>query len=63
MIDREKLAAFINNQLFERGSDEFYIKKQTYCHYGSLELRDLMDKIYGCEPTTEEEFIKGGFKC
>ena len=49
MIPRTELVKFIVDQL-ENLSDERYEKKYRRTHYGLVELRDLLDFIYGEEP-------------
>lgn len=56
MIPRTELVKFIIDQL-ENLSDERYEKKYRRTHYGLVELRDLLDFIYGEEPKTEEEYL------
>ncbi len=55
MRERKEAVALIQDQL---ATDGRRYKEKTYWHYGAMELRELMDFIYGGEPKTEEEKIK-----
>jgi len=55
MTTRKEATEFINNQLFNWDSLK---EKKDKWHYGSLELRNLLDYIYGYIPKDREEFIR-----
>jgi hypothetical protein len=57
MKSRVEVAAFINAQL--DGAIEREGEAKHFHHYGRFELRALMDLIYGGEPKSDDEKIKG----
>ena len=55
-IQREKAARFIEQQMnWETKVDSD--NKKSCVHYGACELRELLDYIYGAEPTSDAEKI------
>ena len=54
MKDREEVAQFINEG---RNYSKDFRREKCSWHFGLLELRDLMDFIYGEQPKSEEEHI------
>ena len=55
---REEAARFIEYQ-FDESRNYHCRRPKGHVHYGLQELRELMDFIYGGEPKTEEENIRG----
>lgn len=53
MKPREEVARFIEKQMHDSTYECSRPKPQTH-HYGLQELRELMDFIYGGEPTEAE---------
>jgi hypothetical protein len=55
---REEVARFIEYQF--DGSRNYHCRRHKgHTHYGLQELRELMDFIYGGEPKTQAENIRG----
>lgn len=55
MKDRKSAVNLINEQLH---GNLPRVNKGRQWHYGKVDLRELMDFIYGCEPKSDEEMIK-----
>ena len=60
MISRTEAVALINKRLHEHGKDEIVGEPINLYHYGKVELRELMDLLYGGPPTCIEETIRTG---
>ena len=52
---RQEVVSFIQDQ-FER-RQEYYPRKDNRWHYGLVELKELLDFIYGGAPKNEKEAI------
>ena len=56
MRTREEVARYINSG--DNVKNASLQNSMTGWHYGKVELRDLMDYIYGGKPTNEDQLIK-----
>jgi hypothetical protein len=65
MRPRDEAVAFIEEQLAKDGKHDWPVRDNDYTHggqvpqwhYGKIELRRLMDFIYGQEPQSDSERI------
>ena len=58
-VQREDAARFAEQQLNWKTDAS---NNSPYSHYGVMELRELLDYIYGDEPSTDAEKLSIGFK-
>ena len=61
MRPREEVARFIEKQLHDSSYECSRPKPNTH-HYGMQELRELMDFIYGGEPTEAERIRNWSYR-